>query len=106
MGFDLALLPMVDSEDFSHEILEVRNHELFGLIKELPQLGVYHDFYSYLGSDERDQRTCYGKTIETPYGKQLTYTLAKHLKTVGLTGPTGAYVAALDNSTKIALYWN
>ena len=105
MSLELSLLPMIDHDSFSHEVLTVRDWDLMDKIRKLPQLDIPDHFNSYL-SREGDLDTHYGRTIETPYGERLTYTQAKHLKSIGLTGATGAYVNALDNDIKIGLFWH
>lgn len=105
MALDLKLLPIREHDSYSHEIINVeREHETFEKIKKLcPVENVLAGFHSYL-SRSGDGPTCYGLTVDTPYEEPLQYTKAAHLKPF-LAGPEGAFVNALPDSCKIALYW-
>jgi len=105
MSLELKILPFDSSGLFSNEVLSVKQPECFDAIKALPQLEVEEPVNTYLAYIEEIDRTAYGPTSETPYGEALTYTQAKHLKTVGLIGPVGAYINALQDNVKIALFW-
>lgn len=109
MGVDLKLLPFdcdLEILSFSHTILNVsRNYKLFENIRTLPSLKVPKNFTSYLSRDDAYGESHYGDTTEDPYGNQVCYVLAGDLKTVGIPGPTGAYINALDDDNKVALFW-
>ncbi len=111
MSVSLRLLPYYmqgEGSNFSGEILNVRyqedQDELFARIQALPQIEVDAGFASYKGRNEEGEE-CFGETLETPYCEPLTYTKAVHLKTCGIEGAAGAYVQALRDDHKIALYW-
>jgi hypothetical protein len=127
----LALLPFrsryLDIQ-FSHEILDARGlpyelcNELMNLEKEVG-FPVSDSFTSYLSRDDAYEEPHYGETSETPYGKQLMYLHARHVKQVlkkaeeyypedfghpmgyGLRAVT-AYVNELPDDLPIALYWH
>lgn len=106
MGVDLMLLPY-DSSFFSHTILQVeRDYALHDKIKRLPAMEVDDDFTSYASRDDEYEDTHYGNTTKDAYGDRVLFVLAKDLKTVGIPDPTGAYIKALDDKCKIALFWN
>ena len=105
MSLELKLLPMRCCENFSHEVLIVRDFENIISIRELPSLDVQDGFHSYLSSNDDYAEPHYGETVDTPYGERLTYTLAKHLKKINMGGPEGAFINALDDHVKVALYW-
>lgn len=110
MSIDLTLLPFdCDSEllSFSHNVLQLnRDYDLFGKIDKLPQLEVPNNFSSYLSRDEEYEEPHYGNTTETPYGNKLQYTTAGELKKCNINGPAGAYINALPDQNKVALYWH
>ena len=109
MGVDLKLLPFdCDMEilSFSHTVLNVRrSYELFEHIRALPSYCVPKGFTSYLSRDDAYEETHYGDTTEDPYGDPVRCVLASDLKIIGIPGPTGAYINALDDDNKIALFW-
>ena len=109
MGVDLKLLPFdcdLEMLSFSHTVLNVdRDYMLFDKIKELPSAPVREDFTSYLSRDDAYEEPHYGDTTEDPYGDPVRYVLAGDLKTVGIQGPTGAYIDVLDDDNKVALFW-
>ena len=109
MGVDLKLLPFdcdLEVLCFSHTVLNVdRDYALFDRIKEVPSIRVREGFTSYLSRDDAYEETHYGDTTEDPYGDPVRYVLASDLKTIGLPGPTGAYIEALDDDNKVALFW-
>lgn len=104
-GIDLNLLPY-DASFFSHTVLQVdRDYELYDKIKALPNMEVNDGFTSYLSRDDKYEEPHYGETVINPYGERVVFVLARDLKTVGIPGPTGAYVKELDDRCKVALYW-
>ncbi|MCP4102000.1 MAG: hypothetical protein GY750_11305 [Lentisphaerae bacterium] len=105
MGLDLTLLPMRDSNDFSHEVLRVTDWDKLEAIQSLRQMEIDDGFNSYVSRDDAYEDTHYGETIETPYGERLMWVLAKDLKTVGLTGPVGAFIEAMNDRDRVALFW-
>lgn len=111
MGVDLALLPYYGNSDefnnFSHTVLQCnRNRDLFEMIEDVPSLDVDDGFCSYLSRDDKNEESHYGVTVETAYGNRLKYTQAKHLKPLIIDGPVGAYIQALDDNHRVALYWH
>ncbi|MCA9340429.1 MAG: hypothetical protein KDA17_05935 [Candidatus Saccharibacteria bacterium] len=106
MSLDLSLLPMRDSSDFSHEVIRVKNCEDIDKVLKLPALEIQDGFNSYLSRNDDYEEIHYGETTETPYGERLTYTLAKNLKSINIGGPEGAFINALDDATKVALFWS
>lgn len=105
MGVDLILLPY-DASFCSHTVLQVnRDYCLHDAIRALPAMEVDDNFTSYVSRDDKYEDTHYGKTTENSYGDRVVFVLAKDLKTVGIPGPTGAYVKELDDRCKVALYW-
>lgn len=110
MGVDLILLPFDGDIPgvlcFSQTVLPVpRNRKLFEEIEQLPNTKVPKGFTSYLSRDDEYEEPHYGDTTINPYGEPVVYVLAGWLKKVGLLGATGAYINALDDSAKVALYW-
>lgn len=109
MGLDLSLLPYdcdMESLTFSHTVLQVeRDYELYEKIQKLPSEKVDKSFSSYLSRDDKYEESHYGETIENPYGEPVVCVLAGSLKTVGIPGPTGAYINALEDDNKVALFW-
>ena len=105
MSLELKLLPMRCCENFSHEVLIVRDFDSISSIGALPSLDVPSGFHSYLSRNDDCEASHYGETVATPYGERLTYTLAKHLKKISIGGPEGAFISALDDQVKVALYW-
>lgn len=116
MGVDLRLLPFdCDQGDFafSHSILNFDgSYEFYDRINKLPQMPVPKDFTSFCGRSENYDDTCYGRTVETPYGEHVKFALAGDLAKVNLDGDyyqqkaTQAYLKALPPHTKVALYWH
>ena len=110
MGVDLRLLLFdcdLDGLHFSHTILDVRRDgNLWDVIDEFEQFPVPDDFTSFsCGNQEGCEETHYGNTAETPYGERLTYTTAKNLKGIALKpAAVAAYINALDDDAKVALY--
>lgn len=90
---------MRDRDQSSREVLGVDDDEKYGIIESLISFEVDDDFNSYLNTNG------YGSTIEDRYGDRIKYVLARDLKTVGLSGPVGAFVSALNDMQRIALYW-
>ena len=109
MGVDLKLLPFdcdLEMLSFSHTVLNVRrNYELFERIRALPSIRAPKQFTSYLSRDADYEEPHYGVTTEDPYGDPVRCVLAGDLKTIGIPGPTGAYIDALDDDNKVALFW-
>lgn len=106
MGIDLFLLPYWRDANFSHTILDCdRNYEVFDRVRARHQIPVKDDFCSFL-SRGKDGEHRYGKTLTTPYGERLTFCLAKDLKICGFTGPIGAYIDAMEDNHRVALYWH
>ncbi len=108
MGVDLSLLPFRSSEKYCHEVLNVgRHYEHYDRVDALPQVEC-HKFNAYVSREMGDHHddTGYGPVTKTPYGEPVKYVLAKDLKKVELPGPVGAFVAALNDDVKIALYWH
>jgi hypothetical protein len=108
MSIYLKLLPFYGGDSsFSHEVLCVdQDYELYGRIRALPSMKIMDRFVTYLCRDDTCEEVHYGDTIEDPYGDRLEFVLAIDLKKVGIPGPTGAYVAAMKDRDRIALYWN
>lgn len=110
MGLDLALIPIDhDLPDFgwAHSLLQMEhNYDLFDKIKKLPTTRVPKKFNTYQGRTEDDELTCYGDTQDTPYGEPLMAVTMAQLKTVGIPGPVGAFVAASPDEQRVALYWH
>jgi hypothetical protein len=111
VGVYLRLLPFdADSDDlhFSHTVLNVRRDEdLWDAVERTGQFPVPDDFNSFLCRNQEEcEATHYGNTVETPYGERLTYTLAKNLKGIAFKpDAVAAYINALDDDVKVALYW-
>lgn len=116
MGVDLRLLPFdCDHDDFafSHTLLELgRNYELHAQIRQLNQFPVPSGFTSFSGRSANFDDICYGTTVSTPYGEDLTYTTAGELCQIPKNyraeweRPVWAYLDALSPETKVALYWH
>lgn len=116
MGVDLRLLPFdADRGEFaySHTILELgRDYALHEKIRKLRSMPVPSGFTSFSGRGD-DGDTCYGATIETPYGEPVEWVLAGELCAIELEeGGTyieraiWAYLSHLPPQTKVALYWH
>lgn len=110
MGLDLTLMPFFGdgkSANFSHSLIPCdRNRDKFQAIMKLPAMDVDDGFISYASRDDKYEEPHYGETIETPYGERLQWTQAKHLKPLITEGAVGAYVQALDDGHRVALYWH
>lgn len=115
MGLDLYLLPFSSPPGtglaFSHNVLDCgRDYEFFDALQHLPQTPVPRDFTSYLSRDDKYEESHYGSTLDTPYGEVLTYTLAGEIKPLTSdnprNGPVLAFIRALPDSTRVALYWH
>lgn len=121
MGVDLQMLPF-EAENvvcYSHTVLNCeRRRELWDAIYPIEATHgqtVPDGFTSYLSRDEKYEEPHYGKTLTTPYGDNLQYVKAKHLKPLAshesvqdntLNRAVWAYLACLDDEAKVALYWN
>lgn len=115
MGLDLRLLPFdADRDDlhFSHTILGcARDYDLFDAVHDVASergLVVPSDFWTFLGM--RGGEHGYAVTTETPYGDPLRYVLAGDLKPLTALAhrcneAVWAYINALPDETKVALYW-
>ncbi len=112
MGVDLRLLPFdadFDGLRFSHTVLNVhRNSDLWPCVKETEQFPVPDDFTSFSCENQEEyEEAHYGYTVETPYGERLTYTAAKNLKGIAFKpDAVVAYINALNDDVKVALYWH
>ncbi len=108
MGIYLKLLPFFDGvRNCSHEILDVeQDYDLFDRIRDMPSMEVDDDFTSFYSRDGQFEGHHYGNTEEDAHGERLRWVLAKDLKLVDIPGPTGAYVAAMNDRDRIALYWD
>jgi hypothetical protein len=109
MGLDLTLLPCAHVDEhwgMSHEMLSLdRNPEIFEIIRSLQSEPVPPDFSTFMASDKEGEH-CYGDTQQTRYGEPLLMTRMKHLKTVGIGGPAGAFIAASPDEQRVALFWH
>lgn len=111
MGMDLKLLPYYVNFDnraaFSHEIIMVnRDSDLFDRINNIPQQEVEPDFTSYLSYDDQYEEAHYGLSVKDAYGDNLKFCRAGDLKKCDIGGAAGAYVNALVDNHKIALFWH
>lgn len=73
---------------------------------ELPTMSVNDGFTSYMSHEGFSEEPHYGETLNTPNGDQLQWTHAKYLKPILTEGPESAYIRALDDGCRIALYWH
>jgi hypothetical protein len=111
MGLDLKLLPFdadFDGLHFSHTVLNVRrDSDLWVCVKQTEQFPVPNDFTSFCCNDQAEyEEWHYGVTTKTSNDKQLTYTAAKNMKGIAFKpGAVAAYINALDDDVKVALYW-
>jgi len=111
MSLSLQLLPMrkTRSRSFSHEILDAPLGDgLFERIIALNMLPMPSYFTCYLAKigDEDDEHTGYGEVREDSWGDRLKFTVASELKTVGIPGPVGAFINALDDGVEVVLFWS
>ena len=120
MGLDLRILPQYDRDaNFSHDLIDLhRDYNLFSLIsnlesekgREVPKEGIY----SFIGEREEIEGTCYGTTVETPYGDMMKGVLSKDLKDVLSNYKTEdwknkafiAFLNELPDDLEIWLYWH
>ena len=107
MGIDLKLLPFYMGEAaFSNDVISIqRNYDMFDQIKKLPMMRVPDEFSGLvsMGGDYQEQH--WGTVVEDRYGDAVKYVLAKDLKTINISGAAGAYVNAMEDEHKIALFW-
>lgn len=107
MGVDLKLLPFyMGKAAFSNDVISVqRNYDVFDQIKKLSAMKVPNEFNGLvsMGGDYEEQH--WGKVVEDKYGDIVKYVIAKDLKTINISGPAGAYVKAMEDEHKIALFW-
>ena len=115
MGIDLSLLPYAwegtGEPNFAHDVLDLpRRSVLFDAITAIEKehgVKVESGFNSYLSGDDAYEDTHYGETLETPYGDRVKWITAKHLKVLALLdGPQGAFIRALDDNHRVALFWH
>ena len=110
MALELILMPFFGdgkTSNFSHALIPCSgNRENFSTISKLPSMDVDEGFNSYESRDGEYEEPHYGETLYTPYGERLQWTHAKYLKPLITEGPEGAYVNALDDQHKVALYWH
>jgi hypothetical protein len=107
MSLKLYLLPYYadgKTTDFSRSVIEA-SYTDDNDVNNCTQLPVEENFESYLSRDGKDKEPHYGITLHTPYGDRLTYTHAGELKPF-ILGAAGAYINALDDMHKVALYWH
>lgn len=106
---DLDLIPIdYDSPQFgwAHSLLKLEcGPDLFHKIKKLPTSRVPEAFNTHQGTSKDGETICYGNTQETPDGNPLMAVTMAQLKTVGISGPVGAFVAASPDDQRVALYW-
>lgn len=112
MSVDLTLLPygyggwVTDEMDWSHDALQVfEARDLWDKIKALDANLVEPDFHSYVSRDSKYEESHYGNTTEDPYGNKVKWVHAKDLKPL-LIGPPGAFINALKDDHKVALFWS
>ncbi len=117
MGIDLTLLPF-SYETSSHSVLQLMHRrELWCPIEDIElEHGIHvpDGFMSYLGRNE-DGETTFGETLTTPYGERMKYLTAGQLLPLrnhpaaqdnDVNRAVWAYLAELDPTTKVALYWH
>lgn len=123
MGLDLRLLP-IDGDAapvvYSHMLLSCfRRRDLFEAIRKVQDehgVVVPDNFYTFTGDTEDNEgEPGYGTTQFDPYGEEVHYILAKYLKPFqtheGATDnpinrAVWAFICALPDDFKIALYWH
>lgn len=107
MGMDLKLLPFYMGEAvFSNDVISVqRNYDVFDRIRKLAVEEVPATFSGLVSMDEDYDDQHWGKVTEDRYGDVVKYVLAKDLKMINISGPVGAYVEAMEDEHKIALFW-
>lgn len=107
MGIDLRLLPHTRTSNGSFDVVTIhRDYAIFDKIRKLPQMEIDDGFYSYLSEDGDCEETHFGDTIYDKYGYRLKWVLAKDLKSVKIPGPAGAFVHAMEDRDRVALYWS
>lgn len=121
MGIDLTLLPVeFESSDkelaYSHSILHLpRWYDFFEEVRKCPMREMQGRFATFMGRSE-DGEYAYGDTKQDAYGSPIYFVWAKDLKKAMAKMPeTGAdwcfrsakaYVDAMPDDGKIALYWH
>lgn len=122
MGLDLKLMPFggecPGAVNFAHTILCCeRRRDLFELILELDGRegqNVPTGFNTFLSFDEALEKSCYGETLETPYGERLHWVEARFLAVLAshadvldnhLNRAVWAYLKELPPAWPVALYW-
>lgn len=106
MSLQLNLLPFKINSNFSQEVIQADQCDAYEKIKALNKMQVDDGFNTFMSRDNSYKGAHYGKTTKTSYGEPLMWVISKDLKTVGLTGTAGAYVAAMDDRDRVALYWH
>jgi len=109
MGVDLKLFPMYmggKHHQFSLEILQYRpNKEDYDSIKAVDQYPVDSDFSTYIPDKRTEMEEDAGECQRDCYGNQVTWAFAKDLKRCSIPNPQRAYIHALDDLHKVAIYW-
>lgn len=108
MGLNLTLLPLEGNENdgmFSFSVLPLdQDREAFDKIKNIPGYKVMCVLKTYISRDG-DKETHYGPTSHDAYGEAIHWCFAGALKDCAIGGPAGAYIDALHNTHKVALFW-
>lgn len=120
MGLDLRILPQYSNQsDFSHDVIGLhRDYDLFEIINNLenekgvkaPNTGIG----SFCGTSKKIEGSCYGDTIDTPYGERICSVMSKDLKDALSNYNTEswknkaflAFINELPNDLMIWLYWH
>ena len=110
MGIDLTLLPFDcdhDNLSFSHTVLQLpRDYGLYDRIRGIPKTKIPDGFHSYVSRDGEYEEPHYGTTTTDSYGDEIECATAGGLKTVGIEGPTGAYINALPDDCRVAIFYH
>lgn len=120
MRLDLMILPQYNQNaNFARDLINLeRESTLFELIskvedekgREISKRGIY----SYTGKTNIYEGTCYGATVETPYGDIIKGVFACDLKNIlanyksysWINKAFIAYLNELPNDFELWLYWH
>lgn len=102
MTVELTLMPCIDGENYSHNLISVGGVDIimYYKLKDLKGTEVNNNFRGFHADNG------YGKLTEDKYGIKLEFVTAGQLKSIEFSPPEAAYINALEDDVPVVLYWS